>query len=134
MPCQRKGVLVRVAVVINTMTKISNLDREGFLFVFFSLTVYKSITEGSQGRILETRPRAESVDECYLLSAPHDLPSLLSYCPQDHQPRDSTIHSELGLPIINQENVPQACPQAILVFSPQKFPFPQMIPAWVKLT
>lgn len=43
--------------------------------------------------------------------------SLLSYILQDHLPRGGPTHSGLGLStsIINQENVPQSCPQAGLI-------------------
>ena len=59
---------------------------------------------------------------------PYGLLSLVSYSTQDHLPRDSTAHSEMGPPtsLINQENVPQACSQVNLLeaFSQRRFPFP----------
>lgn len=51
-------------------------------------------------------------DAVYRL-APCSLLILLSYNTQDYQPREGTTHSELIplTPIINQENLPQACSQ-----------------------
>ena len=50
---------------------------------------------------------------CWL--APHGLLSLLCYTTQDHLTWTATASSELDLltPLINQENVPQTCLQAI---------------------
>ena len=51
------------------------------------------------------------------------------YSTLDHQPRGAIIHHELVPPtsVMNQENAPQACPQANLVeaFSQLSFPLPK---------
>jgi hypothetical protein len=49
----------------------------------------------------------------YWLASP-GLLSLLSYTTQNHLPRGGSPYSGLGLStLINQENVPQTCPQTI---------------------
>lgn len=93
--------------VINTRTK-HNLKRKT-----------QSIVEESQCR---TQPgvkiiEAESPEECGSYFVPYGSFSFMFDTTQDHLPRDCTAHSELGLlsSITNQENVPQACPQANLM-------------------
>lgn len=60
---------------------------------------------------------AEAMEECCGWLALCVMLNLLSYTIQDHQPRDSTIHSGLGPPISinNFENVLESCIQTDLM-------------------
>lgn len=79
-----------------------------------SSSLSKTAMAGIQtGENLEAGTDAETMKEHCLLACS----SLLSYILQDHLPRGGPTHSGLGLStsIINQENVPQSCPQAGLI-------------------
>lgn len=80
-----------------------------------------------RARNLEEGAEAESGRNAAHWIGPHGWSSLVSYTAQDHLQRVGTAHRGLGsspTSIINQENVPQACPQANLVgaFSQLRFP------------
>ncbi|XP_060220618.1 3-keto-steroid reductase/17-beta-hydroxysteroid dehydrogenase 7 isoform X2 [Meriones unguiculatus] len=82
----------------------------------FHLTSH-SITERSQGRNSRQEPKQRH--EGLLCTGFLPGAGLLTDSTQDHHPRDGTAHRELGTAtsLINQENAPQACPQASLVGS-----------------
>lgn len=100
--------LVYFAVINKTLTK-TYLGRKDFPLAH----MIKSIIEGSQCRNLEVGTEAEVMKEQCLLDAFHGLLSLFSWVTKDHLPVGGSVHSGLSPPTltINQENVPQTCPQ-----------------------
>lgn len=83
----------------------STWGRKGFVWPIHLVTINHW---GQSGQELKQEPRQEPWDNTTYWLAFHCLPSLLSYPPQDHLPRDGTIRSKLGpsVSIINQENTP----------------------------
>lgn len=69
---------------------------------------------GMQGRWMEAGIKAEAVEKCSLLVCLSWLTQLLSCTPQDQLSRQGTTHGGLDpfTPVINRENVLQACLQA----------------------
>lgn len=87
--------------VINTMTKEQLGDERVYFSLKFPITVYdfqNSEQEFKQERNPETANRAEVMQEhCWLSSdCSVGLPSLFSYTPQGHLPKNDTTHHGLG--------------------------------------
>ena len=100
------SVLVRVSIALmKHRGQKSKLGRKGFIWLILPHHC-SSGQELIQGRNVEAGAGAEAMEECCLLACFPGLFSLLSYRPQDHQPRNGTTHNGLGSPmsIINQEN------------------------------
>ena len=76
----------------------------------FHLTVYKSITEGSQGRNLEAGTGAKAMWTLIRLLA--SSLGLLSYTTGDHLPRGSSI--PVGCPLLRQSLIETMPPQTYL--------------------
>lgn len=77
----------------------SNLQRKWFILL--NTSIPHSITEGSQGRNLESETKAETVEQCCLLACSLWLLQPVSSTIQDHIPRGGTTHRGLNLPIPN---------------------------------
>jgi hypothetical protein len=110
------------------------LERKGFFGLHVPIMANHP---GITGQAHKAGTEAEAMEGCCLLACSHGLLSLLLHPTQDHLLIHGFTHSELGLftAIVNQENVPQTCPQANPrgLFSGEALSF-QMALTCVKLT
>ena len=89
----------------------------------------QELTAGTRRQELKQRPWGTT--PYWLLL--YGLLSLLFYIPQNYMPMAGTTHGRLGPPtqIMNQENIPQTCPQTIVMEA--FFLFRVLLPRWLQL-
>lgn len=94
---------------------IGNLGKKGFASSYIYSCILSSRSHGKAPRQPKLMQKPYRNPSYWLV--PHGFFRLLYYNIYNHQGKDNTAHSELGpsIPIINQENVPLACPQVNLM-------------------
>ena len=105
------SVLARVSINGTKQYKHKQLGDEG---LFLCASTLQSFTEGSLGRNSEAGPDAEPVEECCFLVCSPALAQPFLRLPEPPV-QGWHHHGELTGPSpINQENIPQSCPEATL--------------------